>query len=298
MPAELFKCPDGNTIPVSECLTRCPCRQRCMFLPTLRALASSVKRNTDTPTVTELIGGTRELYLKKTSAYAVDPMKQIFALHGSAVHAMQENQTQGELLSEERLHDSITSGKFDLYGRILTDSDATVLGDYKVTGSYKLMKALGYYRINVPTGETYKSGIKKGLPKYKKEWQTDGVRQIFEWAVQLNYYRMLLEEQGFSVGRMEIQAFCRDYGLQTAVQRNITKPVYLIPVSRISDRWLKRYMKAKADRFRKAVELNRMPEPCRPREWWNGRKCLDYCDVAESCPYGLALRQEKERKAG
>lgn len=297
MPAKEFICPDGSTISIPRCLSQCPHKERCMFLPTLRALANSLDRNLDKPSVTELIGGTRELYLKKTTSYAVNPMNQVFALHGTAIHSLQEAQTYGELLSEERLHDNITSGKFDLYGKILTDTEDTVLGDYKVTSSYKLMKALGYYKVDVPTGDVYKTGMRKGQPKYRKEWRTDGVKAVFEWAVQLNYYRMLLEKQGFKVSRMEIQAFCRDYGLQTASQRNITKPVYLIPIHRISNHWLRIYMSAKAERFCKALVNKKLPPPCNSRERWNGRKCTGYCDVANRCPYGLALKQKQEKEA-
>ena len=61
------------------------------------------------------------------------------------------------------------------------------------------MRALGYYKVDVPTGEIYKTGLKKGQPKYKKEWRTDGVRHILDWAIQLNYYRILLEQRGFEV---------------------------------------------------------------------------------------------------
>lgn len=297
MPAKKFICPDGRSIPIPQCLIRCPRKQRCMFLPTLRALAKSLNRGLDQPSVTELIGGTRELYLKKMTNYAVNPMNQVFALHGTAIHSLQENQTYGDLLTEERLQDHITSGKFDLYGKILTDTDDTVLGDYKVTGSYKLMKALGYYKVDVPTGEVYKTGLKKGQPKYRKEWKTDGVKGIFEWVVQLNYYRMLLEKQGFKVGRMEIQAFCRDYGLQIASQRNITKPIYLIPIPRMSDRWLNLYMETKAQRFHQAVKNQKLPPPCNARECWNGRKCVGYCEVANRCPYGMALKRQMDKEA-
>ena len=46
-----------------------------MFLPTLRSVAESLNRKLDKPSVTELIAGTRETYLKKTQPYAVDPMR-------------------------------------------------------------------------------------------------------------------------------------------------------------------------------------------------------------------------------
>lgn len=296
MPAQSFICPDGQVFPIPHCLLSCRRKSRCMFLPTLRAIARAANRKLTAPSVTELLAGTRETYLRKTTKYAVDPMQQVFALHGTAVHAFQQEYTGGEMLSEERLFDGITSGQFDLYGRIL-DHQTLVLGDYKVTSSYKLMKALGLYKVDVPTGEVYKSGLKKGQPKYRREWRSDGVRDIFEWTVQLNYYRMLLEAQGFRVEKMEIQAMCRDYGLRIAAERHITKPIYLIPIPRISDGWLDRYMKAKSACLQSALKSRSLPPICRPRERWNGRKCLAYCPVASSCSYGASLRTTHQEKA-
>lgn len=219
MPATKFVCKDGNTVPIKQCLKQCPNAQRCMFLPTLRSVADSLDRKLDKPSVTELIAGTRETYLKKRCDYAIDPMQQLYAVHGSAVHTIQEGHNEGNIITEERLADDITSGKFDLYGQIVDLSDNT-LGDYKVTSSYKLMKALGFYKVDVPTGEVYKTGLKKGQPKTKKEWRTDGVHHLLEWAIQLNYYRILLEQAGFKVKDMVIQALCRDYSLRMAAELN------------------------------------------------------------------------------
>ena len=296
MPATKFLCKDGNTIPIKECLQNCPNVQRCMFLPTLRSVAESLNRKLDKPSVTELIAGTRETYLKKTQPYAVDPMQQLYALHGSAVHTIQEGHGEGNIITEERLADDITSGKFDLYGQIVDLSDNT-LGDYKVTSSFKLMKALGYYKVDVPTGEVYKTGLKKGQPKTRKEWRTDGVKHLLEWAIQLNYYRILLEEAGFKVKDMVIQALCRDYSLRMASERNITRPLYLIRINKISDRWIKRYMAAKAMRLKKALKENHLPERCSVRERWHNRKCESYCDVAEFCPYGRLIKRTANKAA-
>lgn len=167
MPATKFICPNGQEVKIPECLKKCPNNQRCMFLPTLRAVANSLERKLTEPTVTELIAGSRETFLKKTSEYAVDPSSVLYALQGQAIHSINENHTQGEILSEERLKDDITSGQFDLYGKII-DSDEGVLGDLKVTSSFKLMKALGIYKVDVDTGEVYKSGAKKRLAKNPK----------------------------------------------------------------------------------------------------------------------------------
>lgn len=293
MGATEFICPSGNRVPITTCLKRCTSGQRCMFLPTLRAVAKSLDRNIKEPTVTELLCGTRETYLKKTTDYAVDPVQQLYAIHGSAVHTINEGFTDGNMLSEERLADDVTSGKFDLYGQIIDFNDKT-LGDFKVTSSYKLMRALGYYKVDVPTGEVYKTGLKKGQPKTKKEWRTDGVRHVLDWAIQLNYYRILLEQRGFEVKDMKIQAFVRDFNLRIAAERNINSPLYMININKISDRWVKLYMETKARRLKKALETKTLPPVCSLRERWNDRKCLDYCTVAEHCSYAQALKQNME----
>lgn len=291
MPATKFICPDGQRVDIADCLRGCPNNQRCMFLPTLRAVAKSLDRNLSEPTVTELISGTRETFLKKTTDYAVEPASILYALHGQAVHSINEQHTQGDILSEERLKDEITSGQFDLFGKIL-DGDDGVLGDLKVTSSFKLMKALGIYKTKIDIGEVYKSGVKKGLPKFRTELRFDGVRDLLDWAIQLNAYRMLLERIGFKVNRMFIQALCRDSGLRIAAERGITKPVYIIPVNKISDRWLTRYFQHKAKILREAIATKTLPPICSVRERWGNRKCLGYCAARENCPHAQKLVKE------
>ena len=288
MLATKFICPDGQRVSIEDCLKRCRNGQRCMFLPTLRAVAESLNRKMSEPTVTELIAGVRETYLKKTSEYGVEPSSVLYALQGQAIHSINELHTQGAILSEERLKDEITSGQFDLYGKII-DEEEGVLGDLKVTSSYKLMKALGIYKVDVPTGEVYKTGLKKGQPKTKKEFRYDGVKELLEWAIQLNYYRILLEEQGFKVKRMYIQALCRDFNLRIATERGITQPVYIIQINKISDHWLKRYFTHKAKLLSDALKTKTLPPVCSVRERWNDRKCLDYCVARENCPYAQTL---------
>lgn len=282
MPAKYFICPSGNQIPISQCLLQCPEEQRCMFLPTLRAVAKSLNRKLDAPSITELLTGTREQYLKKITDYAVNPKDQLYAIHGTAVHTINENHTDGNMLSEERLYTSNTSGQMDLYGQVLTNEDNT-LGDFKVTSSYKLMKALGIYKVDVPTGDVYKSGLKKGQPKTKKEFRYNGAHYRMDWAIQLNTYRMLLESAGYEVKDMVIQALCRDSGLRIAAERGITDSVYLIPINKISDHWLKKYIEIKSSRLEKALQNNEVPLLCSKKESWHGRKCEGYCPVSSQC---------------
>lgn len=297
MPGTKFICPNGNEVWICECLNHCRQQERCMFLPTLRAIAKSMDRHIAEPTVTELIAGARETYLKRTTEYAVDPQSVLYALHGQAVHTIHENCTEGEILSEVRLKDRITSGKFDLYGRII-DEEEGVLGDLKVTSSYKLMKALGIYKVKVDTGDVYKSGLKKGQPKYRTELRYNGVRHVLDWAIQLNYYRMLLEKEGFTVKKMYIQAMCRDNNLRIAAERGIDRSIYMIPIYKISDHWMNLYFKRKAELLQEAIATHTLPPVCSAKERWHDRKCLSYCDGRDNCPYSLSLRRNPVHEAG
>lgn len=296
MPARWFICPNGDRVEIADCLNQCTnTTGRCLFLPTLRAIAASLERPIHGYTVTQLISGTREAYLKQTADYAVDPQDRVFALHGSAMHSVLERHCYGTMLSEQRLYGYPCSGQIDVYGEILGDD--YVLGDVKVSSSFKVSRALSYYQVTVPTDDVYKSGARKGQVKTVKERRSGGLRHITDWAVQLNYYRILLEEHGRPVDRMVIQAICRDYGLQIANQRNIDKPVHLIEVNSISDRWIQRYLKRKAADLTEALSSGILPPPCKPRERWGDRKCTGYCDVAFACDHARSLTASNEQIA-
>ncbi len=292
MPATHYICPNEDSIEIAKCLEGCPNPTRCMFLPTLKAIGNSLHRNLDKASVTELLIGTRESFLKATTSYAVDPQKQVYALHGNAVHTLNEKQTDGNMLCEQRFFNDVTSGKLDLYGQILSE-DIHTLGDIKITNSYKLAKALGIYKQDVQTGEVYKSGARQGQQKTRKELHFDGVRHNLDWAVQINYYRLLLEQNGFKVNTMLIQALCRDVNTRIASERGIDKPIYLIPINKISDIWLMKFMAAKASLLDDALKTNTLPPPCRKKERWNDRKCLEYCQVACNCDYAQSLKSQK-----
>ena len=102
-------------------------------------------------------------------------------------------------------------------------------------------------------------------------------------GIQVNAYRMLLEEHNFKVDDMHIQMYVRDYSLRIAAERNVEKPIYLIKVNKISDIWLKRYFAIKKRRLEEAMATGNLPTFCSKRESWNGRKCEDYCNVYEAC---------------
>lgn len=296
MGATHFICPSGEKIPISDCLRNCSRGQRCLFLPTLSAISKSVAdRKIEGFTVTELLSGTLEQYLKRTTNYSVDPMAHLYAIQGSAAHLLHQGEAQGNMLSEERLYDKNFSGAIDLYGAIL-DKNSSVLGDLKVSSSYKIMRCRGRYTVSIPSpdNEVYKTGPKRGQIKTVKIWRDDGVKHCLDYALQLNSYRLLLQQAGYPVERMVVQLLCRDYGLQIASSRGIDQPVYLLDINPISERWLRLYLETKAKRLRDALDNDVLPTPCNARERWHDRKCTGYCEVSSFCPYAQSLKKTTE----
>lgn len=283
MPATEFICPDGNRIKIADCLGN-GCRLsgdlpggRCLSVRTLRAIADQ-RPWQGKPSTTQLLKGTREAYLEIITDYAIDPQNALFRIHGSKAHAYLDQFVGRDELSEERLHTEYNSGMFDLY-----DEATHTLYDNKFSGSYKIMRALGLHQIDVPTGEVYKSGKNKGQPKTRKEWVAGGRKDRLDWAIQMNDYRMKLEALGFPVEHMIIEAIARDGGCWIAQRRGIQQNGVLIEINRISDHWIRRYMRKKAELLLRALETRQVPPKCKPRERWSGRKCEKYCNVREAC---------------
>ena len=59
-----------------------------MFLPTFRAVANSLDRKISEPTITELITGICETYLKKVTKYTVAPFSVRYSLQEQAIHSI------------------------------------------------------------------------------------------------------------------------------------------------------------------------------------------------------------------
>lgn len=288
MPAKWYICPDGDRIEMQDCIEN-GCRLasefpagRCLSRRTLTLIAEQ-RPWTGKPSTTQLLKCTREAYLEITEDYAIDPQDELWRVHGSRAHFALE-QYNDNALSEERLHDEISSGAFDYY-------DDGTLYDTKTWGSYKIMKALGMYQVEVDTGEIYKSGAKKGQPKTRKEWRTDGTPDLFDQEMQMNDYRMKLEAAGFPVTNMVIEALARDGNTWIANSRGVQKNGVLIPVRKLPDEEVKAYFERKRDALLQALETGTLPPCGNDQETWEGRKCDKYCRVSEYCQ---AAKQQKE----
>jgi hypothetical protein len=70
--------------------------------------------------------------------------------------------------------------------------------------------------------------------------------------------------------------------------------VYYFTIRRIPDEIVLRYFKEKREALFKALEQDYWDKPCSPKENWNGVKCSRYCEVAEFCPLGKFIREERK----
>jgi hypothetical protein len=284
---KFFSCPDKEKAQITDCLKKCRMGKRCLSLPTLRLVAEQ-RPWEGKPSTTQLLKGTREAYLEIIhDDLTEDPKSQMFRILGTKGHGLLEQFTEGAEISETRLHDEFASGKFDFY-----DPADKILYDYKTWGSYKVMKALGIEMVDEGTGEFYKTGAKKGLEKTHKVPKL-GKPDMWEAELQLNHYRLFIEAAGLPVEQMYIEAITRDGGTYSANSRGIKENAYLIPVKRLPDDEVHSYFKAKSQALLKALETNTIPDRCSDLEDWDGRKCKDYCLVADYCDYGQKLKEAK-----
>lgn len=288
MPYSRFKCLDGGEIAIDECLKECrlkgvinpvtntpyvPCG-RCLSVPTLKAV-SGQREWTGKPSTTQLLRGTREMYLMLTKDYAIDPKSMMFALLGTDTHAKLEQNVPEGFLAEQRLDDGISTGAFDLWS---PENDGTLF-DYKTYGSFVVASTLG-----LGSKKEFVGHYKNGKPRYKTVLTYNNVKHMFDLSVQMNDYRMKIKKcLGKDTSNMVCEAIVRDGNTYMATNRGITENAYLIPVGKISDQWIERYMKKKAGDLQKALETNTMPPPCKPRECWGGNKCSKFCAVNKFC---------------
>lgn len=269
-----FKCPNGDKVKFEDCFARCD--HRCMALPALKATGSP--HWFGKPSVTQLLAPTRAMYLQIVNDYYLNPHGSIAAMIGTSMHAIMEDNCPINWIMEARLSDDITSGAFDAY-----DAENRTLYDFKNYGAYKVAMALGMKGIWQKRVIT--RGKRKGEEVWEQKFVGGGVRHVHDVALQLNYYRILMQKHGLPVEKMMVQVFVRGGVDKTAKSYGVTEPTYLIPINPISDKWVRMYFETKYRRLMYAIEHNEMPPVCKENERWNDRRCKDYCEVHEFCPY-------------
>tara|TARA_Y100000401_G_scaffold11824_2_gene8106 strand:+ start:7512 stop:8387 length:876 start_codon:yes stop_codon:yes gene_type:complete len=287
MPLKGFKYPDGGIVSTIDIKKGDVDIERMQVsLPTL--LHMSKDRDPDRkPSTTELIQGTCQSYLQRTQDYYIYPDDNAFSLAGTLHHLKLEESSSvvDRLGSEITVESNGITGTVDLY-----DKDTKMLIDYKFSGSYKIAKCLG---IQVKHGyhptEVYKkSGRwgKAGTPRRVKEFYIDkDTADMEDWGWQVNFYRYLLEQNGYPVDSMYVQATVRDAGLQVSRERGLDKKIYMIEVPYINNEHLLDMFTVKRDALLLSLDNEELPDKCTDEETWNGTKCKSYCSVRDICPY-------------
>ena len=154
--------------------------------------------------VTSLIDSPQVFRLKKeyNDVIEEDVSDQIFAILGTAVHAVLEEGASKDDIVEERLYADINgvrlSGAIDLQSPCPDCDDGVIVTDYKTTSAWTIKYSI------------------EGKP---------------EWEKQLNCYAELVEEsKGTKVCALEVIAICRDWKKKDTAIPDYPK----IPVVRIS----------------------------------------------------------------
>lgn len=307
IPYDKYICPDGIKCDIDRCLKECRIpemfeAERCLSHRTLKAISEQRTWN-GCPSATQLLSGTREEYLKIKKKYAIDPQSSVFAIFGTGCHAFLESYLENDkMVAEKRLKDPTGSysGQFDCYdgGRIVKTKRSGkggkadvhkggILYDVKTYGSFKTAHLMGLVKHKDPVLD--ENGVQKKYKNGRKMYRTYftvGRRSCFDVAVQLNAYRIMVEHAGYPVGDLQVEVFTRDAGTFAAKDRGVLTNMQLVRINFISDRWIQRFMLAKAKRLKEAVEKDIMPPPCSYRECWGGRKCVDFCAVWQYCDKG------------
>lgn len=287
---EWFKCSDGEVTKASDCLKNCRMGERCLTLPTLEWIGK--ERVWDgVPSTTQLLNGTMYSFLKLTQPYVVDPDSMAFALLGTKHHDKLKDMAKELGLPAEI---ALTTEDRDIFDLLEPDNGGYVLTDYKTWGSFKVAKAIGIVKTGMkpdPSGEVYKrSGAwgKAGSPKMIPVFRAmPGEADNYDTELQLNRYRIMLEERGLTINRMQVQVTVRDGGLAVARSRGVDRNMMMVPIKRLSDDDVRDYFYMKATQLAKALEDGSWSQPCSNHECWDGVRCRGYCEVAMYCPKGL-----------
>lgn len=295
---EWFKCPDGELIQYKECLMKCRgyLAERCLTLPTLTLIAQE-REWTGTASTTQLLNGTMYSFLKLTQPYTIDPDGMAFALLGTKHHDRLADVAKTLNLPSEI---PLTDEDRDIFDLLEPDDGGWTLTDYKTWGSYRVARVIGVTEGGNrpdPSGAIYKTSGKwgkAGSPKMVRWFRTDpNMADNWETEMQLNRYRIMLEERGLTINKMRIQITVRDGGLAVARSRGIERSTYMVPVKELEDEYVTSYFQAKSVELLNCLSQNKVPEPCTNHECWDGRRCDSWCEVWMYCPKGILHHQEE-----
>lgn len=272
---ENFICPNGNVVTIKDCLSGCD--HECLALST-RIMASKTRKwDGKTFSVTQLLQPTLQAYLKITKPETIAPESVLAAALGTAGHALLEGNMPEGWTGECRM--------VDKSGRItgqpdLVDIDNGVLYDFKFVAAFSLakmkgMKQEGYWY-------EFKRGKRKGDKEWRYRWVPGGYPDYHHYDMQLNMYRILLNQNGIAINKMFLQAMAKE-SKKELVNLGLDRQAYLIEIPMYEDKFVIDYFNYKYDCLMNILNGKRKAKMC--DETWNGRRCNEYCSVNSYCPF-------------
>ena len=228
-------------------------------------------------------------YLRATTEYTINPKDRAYSLLGTDHHA-QLAQFQGQWVAEKKQGNTIT-GTPDILEPDEEIAGHYILTDYKTYGSFRVAKCLGLVKeTGKSTTEVYKKSGKWGKvgePKTITWFRKDpNAVDLHDEMLQLNHYRLLLEEEGFHISRMQLQITVRDGGIQMAQSRGVDENIYLVDVPFMMDSVVTTFFETAKKKLEAYIAGTIPLMPCNAEESWNLRRCQDYCEVASNCEQG------------
>lgn len=272
MPAKFYQCPGNKPIEITQCLTKCQRFEgRCLSLPTLTDIGTQREWH-GKPSTTQLLNPTRLAYLRITCDYTIDPQGMAFALLGTRHHRRLDVVAKRlEMLSEEQIGDKEVSGVLDLLEPDENRQGFYKLIDYKTWGSYAVAKQLGLY--------------------------DNGDAEQRQTALQLNRYRLFVEDLGFNISQLLVQCTVRDGGTKSSKINGIDAKLLFVPIKMLDNQYVREYFSQKRTALLTALDKQELPELCPFEERWSNRRCKGFCEVAEFCPEGRQMNRMDNGKA-
>jgi len=280
MPSKWFMCPNEEIIEIEKCLDKCPYGRRCLPRPYLERIGYDREWRGITPSMAG--NGPRLIHLKRVKDYVVKPQGRAFAFLGIQTH-QQISFHDFNVLTEEKLSDDKMKGIADLLEVDEERDGWYILTDWKTWGSYRVMRALGHYYVDVQTGEFFKSGPRKGKPKTKKEKRIDPAQaDIKDVKYQLNRYRMFYEGKKFRISQIQMACVIRDGGVRIAAERGLSNNIEMIEIPIIPDVQVHLFYDTLTQEVEDAFQRPGTVRKCDDWECWGGRRC-EGCEVREPC---------------
>ena len=235
--------------------------------------------------VTDLIAGTREVYLKYTNEIHEEVENCVHKIAGIGLGmAIQKFAPEGT--TEVRVEWGGVVGRMDLV-------EDGVIYDFKHVGAYTVKKALGLISYDEDVldehgfTQTYKSGKKKDQKKTRKAYRIDPDSvDLYPYDWQLNIYRFMLEQDGRNLGKkftMSLQFFVRDGGTMAGSMHGVKNRYYDVDVPKITDSLIENFIKNQSQVLLDALDSDTLPGECQSDECWQGKKCESFCSVREIC---------------